>query len=48
MQAESFRRLSANEGLTLVAAPASELDRYVHEEMARWRKVIEAAGIKAE
>jgi tripartite-type tricarboxylate transporter receptor subunit TctC len=48
VQAESFRKLGANEGLILVAAPPGELDRYVHDEMARWRKVIEAAGVKAE
>jgi len=48
VQAESFRKLSANEGLILVAAPPRELDRYFREEAARWRKVIESAGIKAE
>ena len=48
VQAESFRRLSANEGLILVAAPPSELDRHFRKEEARWRKVIEDAGIKAE
>ncbi|HEY4985322.1 MAG TPA: tripartite tricarboxylate transporter substrate binding protein [Bradyrhizobium sp.] len=48
VQAQSFRKLSVNEGLILVAAPSSEFDRYVHDEMARWRKVIEDAGIKAE
>src|SRR5450756_1144461 len=48
VQAESFRKLGANEGLILVAAPPSELDRYVHDETARWRKVIEAAGITVE
>jgi tripartite-type tricarboxylate transporter receptor subunit TctC len=48
VQAESFRKLSANEGLTLVAAPPSELDRHFREEETRWRKLIEEAGIKAE
>jgi tripartite-type tricarboxylate transporter receptor subunit TctC len=48
VQAESFRKLSANEGLILVAAPPSELDRHFREEETRWRKVIEDAGIKAE
>ena len=48
VQAESFRKLSANEGLVLVAASPSELDRLFREEKARWRKVIEDAGIKAE
>ena len=48
VQAESFRKLSANEGLILVAAPPSELDRHFREEQTRWRKLIEDAGIKAE
>ena len=48
VQAESFRKLSANEGLILVAAPPSELDRHFRQEETRWRKVIEDAGIKAE
>jgi tripartite-type tricarboxylate transporter receptor subunit TctC len=48
VRAESFRKLSVNEGLVLVAAPPSELDRLFREEKARWRKVIEDAGIKAE
>ena len=48
VQAESFRKLSVNEGLVLVAAPPSELDRLFREEQVRWRKVIEDAGIKAE
>jgi len=48
VQSDSFRKLSTNEGLILVADPPSELDRYFHEEEARWRKVIKDAGIKAE
>ena len=48
VRAVSFRKLGANEGLVLIAAAPGELDRYVHEEMARWRKVIEDAGIKAD
>jgi tripartite-type tricarboxylate transporter receptor subunit TctC len=48
VQAESFRKLSAHEGLILVAAPPSELDRHFREEETRWRKVIEDAGIRAE
>jgi tripartite-type tricarboxylate transporter receptor subunit TctC len=48
VRAEPFRKLSANEGLILVAAPPSELDRLFREEKARWRKVIEDAGIKAD
>jgi tripartite-type tricarboxylate transporter receptor subunit TctC len=48
VQSETFRKLSTNEGLILVADPPSELDRYFHEEEARWRQVIKDAGIKAE
>lgn len=48
VQAEAFKKLSVNEGLVMVAAPPAELDRYFAGEEARWRKVIEDAGIKAE
>jgi tripartite-type tricarboxylate transporter receptor subunit TctC len=48
VQSETFRKLSENEGLILVAGPPGELDRYFHEEEARWRQVIKDAGIKAE
>jgi tripartite-type tricarboxylate transporter receptor subunit TctC len=48
VKAESFKRLSVNEGLILVASPPSELDRYFREEEDRWRKVIQDAGIKAD
>jgi tripartite-type tricarboxylate transporter receptor subunit TctC len=48
VKSEAFKRLSVNEGLTLVASPPDELDRYFHAEEARWRKVIESAGIKAD
>ncbi|WP_050422846.1 Bug family tripartite tricarboxylate transporter substrate binding protein [Bradyrhizobium tropiciagri] len=48
VQAEAFKKLSVNEGLVMVAQPPAELDRYFAGEEARWRKVIEDAGIKAE
>ena len=48
MQSEAFKKLGVNEGLVMVAAPPAELDRYFRGEEARWRKVIEDAGIKAE
>jgi len=48
VDAESFKKLSVNEGFVLVAAPPSEFDRFFRKEQARWRKVIEDAGIKAE
>ncbi len=48
VQSETFKRLGVNEGLVMVAQPPGELDRYFRGEEARWRKVIEDAGIKAE
>ena len=48
VQSEAFRRLGVNEGLVMVAQPPQELDRYFGVEEARWRKVIEDAGIKVE
>jgi tripartite-type tricarboxylate transporter receptor subunit TctC len=48
VKAEAFKRLSVNEGLELAASPPGELDRYFRQQEARWRKVIEDAGIKAE
>jgi tripartite-type tricarboxylate transporter receptor subunit TctC len=48
VRSEPFKRLGMNEGLIMVAQPPGELDRYLRGEEARWRKVIEAAGIKVE
>ena len=48
VKAETFKKLSVNEGLILVASLPSELDRYFREEEDRWRKVIQDAGIKAD
>jgi len=48
VKSEAFRRLGVNEGLAMIARPPEELDRYVRGEEARWRKVIEDAGIKIE
>ncbi len=48
VQSEAFRKLGVNEGLVMVTAPPVELDRYFAGEEARWRKVIEDAGIKTE
>src|SRR6201995_3861026 len=48
IQAESFKKLGANEGLVMVAEPPDALDRYFAGEEARWRKVIQDAGIKSE
>ena len=48
VQADAFKKLSVNEGLVLIAAPPQEFGRYYRSEMARWRKVIEDAGIKVE
>jgi tripartite-type tricarboxylate transporter receptor subunit TctC len=48
VKADTFKKLSVNEGLMLTASPPSELDRYFREEEDRWRKVIQDAGIKAD
>ncbi len=48
LQSDAFRRLSVNEGLVMVGGPPAQLDRYFRAEQERWRKVIEAAGIKIE
>jgi tripartite-type tricarboxylate transporter receptor subunit TctC len=48
VQSEAFKRLGANEGLVVVARPPQELDRYVRGEEARWRRVIQDAGIRGE
>jgi len=48
VQAEAFKKLGVNEGLVMVAQPPAELDRYFAGEEARWRRVIQDAGIKAE
>jgi tripartite-type tricarboxylate transporter receptor subunit TctC len=48
VKAESFKKLSVNEGLFPVASPPGELERYFRIEQERWRKVIRDAGLKAE
>jgi tripartite-type tricarboxylate transporter receptor subunit TctC len=48
VQSEAFKRLGVNEGLFMVARPPEELDRYFRGQEARWRKVIQDAGIKVE
>ena len=48
VQSEAFKRLGLNEGLVMVARPPEELERYFRGEEARWRKVIQDAGIKSE
>ena len=48
VQSEAFKRLGANEGLVVVARPPEELERYVRGDEARWRRVIQAAGIRGE
>lgn len=48
VRAEPFNRLGANEGLVMVAEPPEALDRYFATEEARWRKVIQDAGIRIE
>jgi tripartite-type tricarboxylate transporter receptor subunit TctC len=48
IKSDAFVKLQQNEGLTLVAAPPEELDRYVRGEEARWRKLVQSANIKDE
>jgi len=48
VRSEAFKKLSANEGLVMIARPPEELDRYVRSEEERWRAVIRDAGIKVE
>jgi tripartite-type tricarboxylate transporter receptor subunit TctC len=48
VQSEAFKKLGVNEGLVMVAEPPETLDRYFSSEEARWRKVIQDAGIKIE
>ena len=48
VQSMAFGKLGVNEGLVMVASPPQELDRYFRGEEARWRKVIQDAGIAAE
>ena len=48
VQSEACKRLGANEELVMVARPPEELDRYVRGEEARWRRVIQDAGIRGE
>ena len=48
VQSEAFKRLSVSEGLVLVASPPDALERYFREQEARWRQVIQDAGIRVE
>jgi tripartite-type tricarboxylate transporter receptor subunit TctC len=48
LQSDVFKRLGVNEGLVMVGGPPEQLDRYFRTEQERWRKVIEAAGIRIE
>jgi tripartite-type tricarboxylate transporter receptor subunit TctC len=48
VQSEAFKKLGVNEGLVVIARPPEELDRYLRSEEARWRRVIQDAGIKVE
>jgi tripartite-type tricarboxylate transporter receptor subunit TctC len=48
LASDAFNKLVQVEGLTLVAAPPEELDRYVRGEEARWHKLVQSANIKDE
>lgn len=48
VQADAFAKFEQVEGLVRSAGTPEDLDRYVHGEEARWRAVVNAAGLKAE
>ena len=48
IRSSAFKKLEVNEGLSVVAMPPEELDRYVRGEEERWRKVIQDANIRIE
>jgi tripartite-type tricarboxylate transporter receptor subunit TctC len=48
VQSPAFEKLKLNEGLIMMGGPPDQLDRYVREQEARWRKLIQDANIKAE
>jgi tripartite-type tricarboxylate transporter receptor subunit TctC len=48
VQSPAFEKLKLNEGLIMMGGPPDELYRYVREQEARWRKLIQDANIKAE
>jgi tripartite-type tricarboxylate transporter receptor subunit TctC len=48
IRAPAFDKLVTNEGLILVGGAPEQLGRYVQGEEARWRKVVQDAGIKDE
>lgn len=48
VQSPAFEKLKLNEGLIMMGGPPDQLDRYVREQEARWRKVIQDANIKTE
>jgi tripartite-type tricarboxylate transporter receptor subunit TctC len=48
IRSDAFVRLQQTEGLTLVATPPDELDRYVRGEEVRWRKLVQSANIQDE
>ncbi len=48
LQAPEIRKIFANEGVDAVANKPEEFAAIIREELARWPKVVKAAGIKAE
>ena len=45
VQSGAFKKLEANEGLIMVGSAPEELDRYVSQEEARWRRLVKDANI---
>jgi tripartite-type tricarboxylate transporter receptor subunit TctC len=48
MQSELFRTRVQDEGLVVTPGPPEDLERYVHGEEVRWKKVVQDAHITAE
>jgi tripartite-type tricarboxylate transporter receptor subunit TctC len=46
IRSTTFDKLVANEGLIMVGGAPAQLEQYVQNEGARWRKVVRDAGIK--
>jgi tripartite-type tricarboxylate transporter receptor subunit TctC len=47
-RAAAIRTRFTNEGAEVVGSTPKEFGRFVSDEISKWRKVVKAAGIKAE
>ena len=48
MALPAIRKLTLEQGATPVASPPGEFDRFVRDELAKWTRIIQQAGIKLE